>query len=165
MVVAGERGGRAAATSAWKGRSNGMPNLGKKQKMPPRRLTKRRLNGGVYRSELLGRSSDYSNKMVKGTLQRFLEIVGEKRRKGYKLLEKSDQTPIPSDCASVYVGKEHEKYIIPVACLSSVWIEALFHQYGVEMQATKPMFLPCSTREFERTLELASYGKEPVEDY
>ncbi|KAK3024451.1 hypothetical protein RJ639_042983 [Escallonia herrerae] len=103
--------------------------------------------------------------MVKGTLQRFLEIVGKKRRKGYKLLEQSDQPPIPSDCASVYVGKEHEKYIIPVACLSSVWIEALFHQYGVEIQATKPMFLPCSTRELERMLELASYGKEPGKDY
>ena len=89
------------------------------------------------------------------------KLISNKKYKGYNIIlnQSNDQKPVPRGYFPVYVGEEHKKYVIPISCLSSTRFQALLNEFESEIEASKPITLPCSTMVFETELNLVKTEK------
>ncbi|KAK2997868.1 hypothetical protein RJ639_025781 [Escallonia herrerae] len=82
----------------------------------------------------------------------FAKLLGSKGCKGYSKLNKTDtRKPVR---VPVYVGEEGIKYDVPIEYFSSLRIKELLERHEEELEASKPLSLPCSEKDFETVIQL-----------
>ncbi|KAK2981789.1 hypothetical protein RJ640_010306 [Escallonia rubra] len=84
----------------------------------------------------------------------FETMLGSKGCKGYSKLNKADIRKPARGVVPVYVGEEGSKYDVPIEYFSSLRIKELLERYEEELEASKPLSLPCSEKEFETVIHL-----------
>lgn len=79
----------------------------------------------------------------------------------YRMMDRGDggrrkKPAVPKGCFPVEVGEEHRRYVIPVACLSSIRFQTFLDEYEAEIHdmESKAITLPCSIFVFETVLSL-----------
>ncbi|KAM7522708.1 hypothetical protein LguiA_012610 [Lonicera macranthoides] len=85
------------------------------------------------------------------------KMKNKNNSKGYTSLHDHQQISIhkqtvPSGHFPIYVGEEFKRYAVPVAYLSSRWMQNLLNKFEDEIQGGQPIVLPCSVDAFERYL-------------
>ncbi|KAM7522706.1 hypothetical protein LguiA_012608 [Lonicera macranthoides] len=73
-----------------------------------------------------------------------------------------EQTPVPNGHFPIYVGEELKRYAVPVAYLSSRWLQDFLNKFEDEIQDGQPIVLPCSVDAFEGVLNLVKAEKKKI---
>ncbi|KAK3029518.1 hypothetical protein RJ639_037539 [Escallonia herrerae] len=79
----------------------------------------------------------------------FAKLLGGRECKGYCKLNKTDTRKPVRGVVPVYVGEEGSKYDVPIEYFSSLRIKELLERYEEELEASKPLSLPCPEKDFE----------------
>ncbi|KAM7528300.1 hypothetical protein LguiB_031710 [Lonicera macranthoides] len=93
------------------------------------------------------------------------KMKNRNKSKGYNFLHDHQQISIheqtvPSGHFPIYVGEELKRYAVPVAYLSSRWLQDLLNKFEDEIQGGQPIILPCSVDAFEGVLNLVKAEKK-----